>query len=88
MTTATKPLTHAQLTKAQFDRLPPTLKKVTPVMWACSCGEMWSGRDIERDVHVHGAFEAGTHRISGPLFRDKAAEADVRAGWAKEDTDD
>lgn len=72
---------------APFDRIAPALREQTKVMWVCSCGEMWAGTDIERDVHVHAAFEGGTHRVEGPLFKDHATEAEVRTAWAEEDRD-
>jgi hypothetical protein len=72
----------------EFFTLSPALRETTKVMWRCSCGEMWSGVDIERDVHVHAAFEGGTHRVAGPIFANDDTEADVRAAWAKEDHDD
>lgn len=73
------------ITGQAFARLAPALAAQTAVMWVCSCGEMWAGPDMERDVHRHGSYEAGTHRIDGPLFRDPTAEQTVRAAWAKED---
>jgi hypothetical protein len=71
----------------EFWTLSAAMRETVKVMWRCSCGEMWSGTDIERDVHVHAAFEGGTHRVAGPIFRDDDTEADVRAAWAKDDTD-
>lgn len=73
------------ITADAFDRLAPTLRKDVKVMWRCTCGEMWAGPDMERDVHRHGAYEGGTHRINGPLFPDTDTEQIVRAAWAKED---
>jgi hypothetical protein len=70
--------------RKQTDPIIKSTLGMSPVAWRCSCGEAFGGRDMEKTVHIHGAYTPGVHHITGPFFRDGAVEAEILAEWEAE----